>query len=180
MTTVSGVIAVRDDEDILARAQAGEADAFTRLVEAHHTSMVRVAYVVCGDVDLARDAAQAAWVRAWQRLHTVREPRKVRAWLIAIAANEARQATRGRRRRALREIPFPDIDPPSAMDGDAGPDLARALERLSPDDRSLIAMRYLAGLDSGEIAAATGRTASGVRVRLSQLLARLREDLVHG
>ena len=48
--------------------------------------MVRVAYVVCGDVDLARDSAQAAWVRAWQRLDTIREPTKLRAWLVAIAA----------------------------------------------------------------------------------------------
>jgi hypothetical protein len=45
MTTMTGAMAVRD-EDILAQAQAGEEGAFARLVEAHHQSMVRVAYVV--------------------------------------------------------------------------------------------------------------------------------------
>jgi RNA polymerase sigma-70 factor (ECF subfamily) len=178
MTTVTGVMTGRGEDD-LAQAQAGEAAAFTRLVEAHHESMVRVAYVVCEDIDLARDAAQAAWVRAWQRLDTVREPTRLRAWLIAIAANEARQAARSRRRRALREVPMPASEPEPALDPDGSPDLAAALAQLSPDDRALIAMRYLAGLASDEIAAATGRTASGVRVRLSRLLTRLRKDLTH-
>lgn len=112
MTTVTGVLAIRD-EDILAQAQAGEVEAFTRLVEAHHQSMVRVAYVICGDVELARDAAQTAWIRAWQRIGSVREPARLRAWLVAIAANEARQASRSRRRRALREVPIPDLEPAS-------------------------------------------------------------------
>ncbi len=176
MTTMTGAMAVRD-EDILAQAQAGEEGAFTRLVEAHHQSMVRVAYVVCGDVDLARDSAQAAWVRAWQRLDTIREPAKLRAWLVAIAANEARQASRSQRRRALRELPMPTDDPVGDLGVPEGADLTAALARLDPDDRGLVAMRYLAGLDSSEIAAATGRTASGVRVRLSRVLARLRKDL---
>ena len=59
----------------------------------------------------------------------------------------------------------------------ASPDLSLALARLDPDDRALIAMRYLAGLRSEEIAVATGRTSVAVRARLSRLMARLRKDL---
>jgi len=51
--------------------------------------------------------------------------------------------------------------------------------RLDPADRGLLAMRYLAGLTAEEIGTATGRSASGVRTRLSRLIARLREDLDH-
>jgi RNA polymerase sigma factor (sigma-70 family) len=58
-------------------------------------------------------------------------------------------------------------------------DLERALRRLSPDDRSLIALRYVAGLDSTEIAAQLGGSASGIRSRLARLLERLRTDLDH-
>ena len=64
--------------------------------------------------------------------------------------------------------------PPSTTDG---MDLASALARLEPADRELLAMRYLVGLGSEEIARATGRSASGVRARLSRLTTRLREDL---
>ena len=56
-------------------------------------------------------------------------------------------------------------------------DLANALARLDPNDRVLLALRYLAGFDSFELARATGRSPSGTRARLARLLARLRLEL---
>jgi RNA polymerase sigma-70 factor (ECF subfamily) len=166
-------------EDLLVRAQRGEAEAFTALVDEHHAELVRVAYVVCGDIDLALDAAQAAWIKAWQQLRGLRDEAKLRPWLIAIAANEARQSVRARRRRSLRELPMPMIEPAVGAPGGDSLDLLAALARLDPLDRELLAMRYLAGLSSDDIARATGRSASGVRARLSRLTSRLREDLSH-
>jgi DNA-directed RNA polymerase specialized sigma24 family protein len=64
-------------------------------------------------------------------------------------------------------------------DRDEDIDLAAALARLTADDRALLAMRYVAGFDSFEIARATGRSASGTRARLARLLARLRTELGH-
>jgi hypothetical protein len=75
-------------EDLLGRAQRGEAEAFTALVDEHHAELVRIAYVVCGDVELARDAAQTAWIKAWRQLPSLREPETLRPWLIAIAAKD--------------------------------------------------------------------------------------------
>ena len=56
-------------------------------------------------------------------------------------------------------------------------DFGRALRKLSPDERSLLALRYAAGLDSTQIGAATGMSASGVRTRLARVLQRLRVEL---
>jgi RNA polymerase sigma-70 factor (ECF subfamily) len=56
-------------------------------------------------------------------------------------------------------------------------DLAAALAKLDPRDRSIVGLRYIAGLDSAEIGQAIGMSASGVRVRLHRLLGRLREEL---
>ena len=151
-------------------------------MERHHAELVRIAYAITGDVESARDSAQLAWIKAWQRLPGVREPDRLRAWLIAIAANEARQHVRARRRRHVREIA------PRHQDESLGQntvksadrlDLDAALVRLEPAERGLLAMRYLAGLNAEEIGVATGLTASGVRTRLSRLIARLREDLDH-
>lgn len=163
-------------------AAAGDEAAFTRLVEQHHPAMAKVAYVITGDVDVTRDAVQAAWAIAWRRLGMLRDPEQVRPWLVAIAANEARQAIRRRRRSG------PVLDISAVLDerggGDpadriATVDLARALRGLRPDDRALLALRFAAGLDSGEIAAQLGISASGVRSRLSRLLDRLRTELDH-
>ena len=56
-------------------------------------------------------------------------------------------------------------------------DLNAALDRLDPDDRALLAMRYGAGFNATELARATGRKPDAVRQRLKRLLDRLREDL---
>ena len=58
-------------------------------------------------------------------------------------------------------------------------DLQATLERLEPDERALLALRYVAGFDASELAAAIGLSASGTRTRLERLLKRLREDLGH-
>jgi RNA polymerase sigma factor (sigma-70 family) len=167
--------------DTIRLAASGDEVAFARLVADHQRSMLRVAFVIVGEQSAAGDAVQAAWATAWRRLRTVREPSRVSAWLVAIAANEARQIVRKRVRR-------PIVDLSEAVDrsggGDPGDaigllDLGRALAQLHPDDRALLAMRYVAGFDSTVIAAELGMSASGVRSRLSRLLDRLKADLDH-
>jgi RNA polymerase sigma-70 factor (ECF subfamily) len=178
--TVSEAVDATALGDLFARARNGEREAFTAIVERHHAELVRLAFAITGDLDAACDAAQLAWIKAWQRLATVREPDRLRPWLIAVVANEARQRVRADRRRRVREIA-----PPAFIEGsDASTaasaqrfDLEAALGRLPPDDRALLAMRYLAESSADEIGAAVGLTASGVRTRLSRLVARLREDL---
>ena len=166
-------------ELLVADARAGDDAAFTRLVAAYHEDLLRVAYVITGDADVAADAAQLAWQTAWRKLRHLREPNRVRSWLVAIAANEARQLTRLQRRRAVVEIAVGAA--PSAADEPTTAinrlDLVNALGRLTPEDRDLIAMRYVIGLDSFEIAAARGRSASGTRARLARVLAQLRGEL---
>jgi RNA polymerase sigma factor (sigma-70 family) len=111
----------------------------------------------------------------------LRDATMLRAWLMSVAANEARQLMRHRHRHRLVAIEVADIgtsrgDP--AIDV-ALADLAVALSRLSPEDRALIAMRFVGGYDATEIARTTGISASGVRSRLARLLARLRTELDH-
>lgn len=160
-------------------AADGDELAFARLVADHHADMVRVAYVIIGDAALAQDAVQSAWVIAWGKFRAVRDPRHPRPWLLKIAVNEARQIIRRRRRVTVVEID-PDLRAAAGTDpavGIARLDLVRALAELPPDDRALLALRYVAGVDAAELGAITGRSASGTRTRLSRLTKRLRQEL---
>ena len=165
--------------DLVRAAAAGDEAAFTRIVAAHHDDMVRVSFVVCGDADLADEVVGTAWLIAWRKLGDLREPDRLRPWLVSIAANEARQAVRRRRRRGVVELTVADgavaANDPALRAADI--DLMNALARLDPDDRALLALRYVAGFDSTELARATGRSASGTRARLARLLDRLRTEL---
>ena len=173
-------------DSLVARAASGDEGAFAQIVRAYHDDMARVAFIVCGDADLAQDAASAAWPIAWRKLSTVRDPAKLRPWLMAIAANEARGLARRRGRRALREVtvyPLPaSIAAPDATDPAeriAVIDLANALAGLGDADRHLVGLSA-AGLSSSEIGQIVGMTSSGVRARLGRVLARLREELRDG
>jgi RNA polymerase sigma-70 factor (ECF subfamily) len=168
-------------ERLLASAAAGDEVAFASIVAAHHEDMRRVCVVVVGSEEIAEDAVEAAWSKAWRKLGSVRDPARLRAWLVSIAVNEARQLVRSRARRAMVEITVDQLDDVTGDDSTGRAigriDLRRALERLEPDDRALLAMRYVAGFDATELADATGRTPSGTRARLARLLQRLEKEL---
>jgi len=78
------------------------------------------------------------------------------------------------------EIPLDGIEEAGGVNpatGIASLDLRAALERLDPDDRALLAMRYLAGFNASELSVAVGLSPSGTRTRLERLLDRLRQEL---
>jgi RNA polymerase sigma-70 factor (ECF subfamily) len=167
----------------MASAVAGDEIAFRRIIAAHHAEMRRVCAYIAGDLSIADEAVQAAWVVAWKRLRDVSGPDHLRPWLVRVAANEAKQLLRKRSTRARFEVATTASQEPGGRDpatGVTGLDLREAVSRLDPDDRALIAMRYLAGLDSNELAVATGKSPEAVRQRLKRLLDRLREDLTDG
>jgi RNA polymerase sigma-70 factor, ECF subfamily len=165
----------------VALAGAGDEAAFARLVATYHADMARVAFVACGDRELAEDAVQAAWLIAWKKLHSLRDPERVRPWLVAVTANEARQLLR------RRHGPVVEIDVDVAADRRADPatgierlDLRQALAHLSPDDRALLAMHYVLDLGSDELGVAVDTWPSTARTRLSRVVDRLRKELRDG
>ena len=160
-------------------AADGDEAAFARLVVLDYDEMARVAYVITGGRAFAQDAVQSAWVRAWVNLKSLRDPGRIRTWLLAIAANEARQIAPSHRRIAVTELGTefeagPGTDPALGI---GRIDLLRIPAELSPDDRALLALRYVAGVNAPELGSMTGRSASGTRARLSRLTARLRREL---
>jgi RNA polymerase sigma-70 factor (ECF subfamily) len=163
------------------RAVAGDELAFARIVAAHHEDLTRVAFVVTRDLELSHDAVQEAWTLAWRHLPRLRDRERLRPWLVSIAANQARQVARRARRRTIVEIGVADESRRDRRADSEGwaldLDLRNALARLEPDDRALLALRYVAGLDSTELAAFSGLSPSGTRARLARLLAVLRKEL---
>jgi RNA polymerase sigma-70 factor (ECF subfamily) len=162
----------------VALAGSGDKAAFAQLVATYNADMARVAFVICGDRGLAEDAVQSAWLVAWRKLRSLRDPGRVRPWLLKVTANETRQLLR-RRHGPVVEI---DVDVPGDRRSDPSTgverlDLRRALAHLSPDDRVLLAMRYGADLDSDELGAVLGTSPSAARMRLSRAVDRLRKEL---
>ena len=165
---------------VLEAAAAGDEVAFRQVIVEHHDDMRRVARYITRDAQLADEATQAAWVIAWRKLGNVRDEAHLRPWLVSVTANEAKRVLRTRRRRAevamiAETATGSSTESPEA--GIAALDLRAALGRLDADDRALLAMRYVAGFDSNELAIAVGISPSGVRNRLERICSRLRKEL---
>lgn len=161
-------------------AAAGDQVAFARIVATYHQDMVRVCAFIARDDLIAEDAVQGAWSIAWRKLGSLRHPASLRAWLMRLAVNETKRLLRERGRRLVTETEVDasllpgGIDP---ADRDEGLDVLLAIGRLPPEDRALLALRYVAGYDATELSAALGLSPSGTRTRIERLLGRLRKDL---
>lgn len=178
MDAPAGLAAV-EAATLLSRVSERDEAAFTTLVASHDRDLLRVAYVITGSRPAAEDAAQATWERLWRRPPALRDPSRLRAWLLTVCANEARHAGRRRRRGAVLEahaatdtVTMVELSPELA-------DLRVAISRLSGGDRELLALRFAVSLTSAEIAEHLGLSAAGVRTRVHRLIHRLRSELGH-
>jgi len=111
--------------------------------------------------DSARETAQAAWVKGWERLGQLRDPNMVLTWMNSIALNIHRSY--------MRREPFsqtlPEIATPPKINL-AAIDVRRILKTCKKNDRMVLQRHYLEGYKVQEIARAHGWTETAVRIRL--------------
>jgi RNA polymerase sigma-70 factor, ECF subfamily len=150
-----------EDLDLVAKARAGNLDAFETLVTKHQhrlVNFVRVMTSSASDQDAAEDVAQEAFLRAYRALGQFRGQSTFRTWLYQIATNVAR--THSARRRDRKEMQEPDApherERPSEENIErrviAHDQLRRALDELPDDWREALVLRDIEGLEYKEIA----------------------------
>jgi RNA polymerase sigma-70 factor (ECF subfamily) len=171
-----------EETDAVARAVAGDEEAFGTLVERYEDVAFRAAYLIVRDASAAEDVVQEAFIRAYRQLRSFRQGDPFRPWLLRIVTNLALNDVRARHRRGgltqriartLGREPAPPPDIQAAADDDAST-LQRAIAELAPDDRLVLHLRYFLELPEREIAAAIGKPAGTVKSRLHRAAKRLR------
>ena len=111
--------------------------------------------------DSAQETAQAAWVRGWDRLGQLRDPKMIVTWINTIALNMYRTSLR--REPLFEELPEV-LTPPTV--NLAAIDVQRILKFCRKKDRLVLQYRYLEGHEVREIARAHGWSETAVRIRL--------------
>ena len=86
------------EKELVVSAQNGDRNAFSELVRTHAQGVRNIIYRMCGNVQLAEDAAQETFIRAWQNLSSYRPGTPLRNWLYRIAVNAGTDMLRKEKR----------------------------------------------------------------------------------
>jgi RNA polymerase sigma-70 factor, ECF subfamily len=193
-----GSLALRADPDaaLVARAQEGDEPAFEELLCRHEAMIYRLARRMIGNEADALDAAQETAIRVFKGLRSFRGAASFKTWITGIAINVCRNRLTSASARAARGSRSLDDDP-SDPDGprpfilsDPSPDpevqavggeLRRALERalgeLEPEQREILLLREMEGLEYEELAQTLGCPIGTVKSRLCRARAAVRQAL---
>lgn len=172
------------EQDWIRRAQRGDVSAYDALVRAYETLAFRAAYLITRDAHEAADAAQDAFVRAYRALNTFRLDEPFRPWLMRIVTNQALNRIQASKRRANMNERFVQNENETREPNDAQKNLEtreqneklmRAVQRLKPDEQTLITLRYFLELPEAEVAHTLKIPQGTVKSRLHRTLAKLRE-----
>ena len=141
---------------LITQAQIGDRQAFDELVRRHRQGVINVVYRMCGDTHLAEDAAQDAFIRAWQHLPGYQPRSPFRNWLYRIATNVALDVLRADKPTVdVDELPLPSSGegPEAAVEkSERAESVHRAVLSLPPASRTVLVLREYEGLSYQEIA----------------------------
>ena len=180
--TVNAEAAVETDDDapLVRAARAGDRVAFGHLYDRYARVVhgVLLARIPLGDVD---DLVQDVFLRALPRLHTIRQPERFGAWLIAIARNCANDYHRRKPEEvATNAEPEDGAEISGIAEHHADPEAATilaAIRSLPEAYRETLLLRLVEGMSGPEIAVRTGLTSGSVRVNLYRGMQQLRAKL---
>ena len=161
-----------DDALLVERSIGGDLEAFEMLVTRYQRVLFKVAMRMLGDYEDARDATQAALVKAYQNLRSFDPRFRFFSWMYRILLNECLNARRGRR-RDLEDIQDESFDvagngtPLDALERtERRHRVQQALLSLPDDYRQVVVLRHFAELSYDDIAAALAIPVKVVKSRL--------------
>ena len=169
-----------DQRELVERARRGDHDAFAVLAGALVARLDAAARLILRDHELARDAVQEGFIRAWRSLPTLRDPDRFEAWLHRLVFHACMDATRRRRRRPM-EVELTPLDNPTVSDiasliADRDV-LDAALRRLRPEFRAVVVLHYFLGMSLPDVAAALEIPVGTAKSRLHRSLADMRVSI---
>jgi len=192
-TTTTPSTAVFDEADLVARAKAGDAEAFSELVRHYDRRVYRMAKQITQNDEDTEDVLQETFLKAYTHLDDFQGNSKFYTWLVRIAVNEALMKLRKRRsdrtvpldepvdtgeEEIVREIAVWDENPEQQYSREELADiLDEAIGSLKPSYRNVFVLRDIEELSIQETAEALNQSISAVKSSLLRARLQLREKL---
>jgi len=171
------------ETELITRAQRGERSAFSELVCLHADGVRNVIYRLCGDPQIAEDAAQETFIQAWTHLRSYRPGTSLRNWLYRIAVNAATDLLRKEKRilpNTLEDLQLrdPGLGPEAHfVEEERTALIQKAIIGLPEASRAVLVLREYEGMSYHEIADALDIPVGTVMSRLNYARKTLKEKL---
>jgi RNA polymerase sigma-70 factor, ECF subfamily len=173
------------DRELVGACQRGERDAFRALFEAYRHKVYSIAFRFAGDEATAMDIAQDTFVKLFSSIRDFRGDSSFDTWIYRLVVNSCLD----HRRRVWRLLPLLDdvatVLPASndsldeLLRSERGERVRAAVDRLSPDLRMVVVLRYTEGMSYDEIAEVLGCSTGTVASRLNRAHKKLERRLSH-
>ena len=169
-----------DETQLIERVLAGDMSAARQLYDAHIGAVHRLAMRMTGDEELAQEAAQDAFVRAFRSLRSFRGDAAFGTWIHRIALSAILTAIRGRKRWSSKRAEIEEADTVMARQ-ESEPDLRTklyaAIDALPEIYRTVFVLHDVEGHKHEEIGALLGIPSGTSKARLSGARSKLRDAL---
>ena len=175
------------DHQLVRAVLLGENSAFGKIVERYWNMVVALALSKVSNGAEAEDIAQESFLKAYSQLANLRDPSRLAGWLSKITiqqcSNSLRRTVRTKRALGCRATPSEALNGQPAMTTNPGLTqnqiqfVRQTVRQLPEKFRTLIIMRFVAGLSTVKIAEQLGKRPGTVRVRLHRAYKLLRKDL---
>lgn len=169
---------VKSDAEIVEEVLRGRKTAYALLVERYEGGARAVAAQILGSHHAAEEAAQEAFVTAYEKLATLRKKSAFGPWILKIVRRRAfRMAGERNRMVSLDEVRTGCGPNPNARVSEATRLVLESVSRLPGHERRVVMLKYFSGQSVRDIAAITGRPVGTITKQLSRARARLRKML---
>jgi RNA polymerase sigma-70 factor (ECF subfamily) len=176
---------VKDSTELLDRAREGDEGAFSELVRDHQHEVFTLAFRLLGNYELAADAAQETFIRAWRALPRFRGDSALSTWLHRITVNTSwtlgRRAQRHNASTLDEALLMDDSSAPSpessAEMAELGGRLRSAVAELPDPQRAVVVLKDIYGWSHAEVAKALDISVTAAKVRLHRARQKLKEKL---
>lgn len=174
-----------DSAELLDRARGGDEGAFNELVRSHQHEVFTLAFRLLGNYELAADAAQETFIRAWRALPRFRGDAALSTWLHRITVNTSWTLGKRARRHSAATLDeallLDDTSAPtpesSAETAELGGRLRAAVSELPDPQRAVVVLKDIYGWSHAEVAKALDISVTAAKVRLHRARRRLKEKL---
>ena len=172
------VVNLPDEADLVRKAKSGDASAFGRLYDSTLDRIYRYVFFRVTDAELAEDLTSQVFLKAWENLRRYKPGGPFVAWLYTIARNTVIDHYRTRKQSVpldqtvIKEDPA--LDEKVDLKHDIGI-LQEAMQELTEEQREVLTLRFLADMETGEIAERMQKSEGAIRalqMRALQALAK--------